>query len=130
MDVGRTQWQRSESLEQHFLSMTRPHHTKKFLTTTCYVHVVLSTSSLRLLEHVQSSTSSFTPMKNLTTLLSRPISFYFAPTTSYKFLLRPSIFQGRSKNVNQCEGCIMRAAQRRLDKTHCSLPYRLARFFY
>ena len=106
------------SVEHPFSSMPRSHHVNEVLTTTClrcnYVHAVLTTSLLRsycvlarpFFEHVQNSTTSFKSMK---TLLG---SYYiYVQQVSTTLLLRPTssycvhlFFQGRRKNVAQCEG--------------------------
>ena len=62
---------------KYFLTPQRPHYA--FLTCSKFDHVL----------HVH---------EDLTTLLLRLTSFYYAPSTSFK-----SFFQGRSKNVAECE---------------------------
>ena len=105
MDVARTQLQRSEGIEQPFSSMPRSHHANDVLTATClrchYVHAVLTTPLLRsycVLIRPRPHYAFLNMFKfdhvdeDHITLRQRLTSFYYAPTTSYKFLLRPSIF--------------------------------------
>ena len=53
MDVARTQWQRSESLEQPFSSLPRSHYVNEVLKATClrchYAHAILTTHLLVLI---------------------------------------------------------------------------------
>ena len=106
MDVARTLWQRSVSVEQPFLSLSRSHHVNEVPTTTClrchYVHAVLTTPlpcsycvlirpfpHYTFLEHVQSLTTFVTSMKTL-------LRSYCILQVSTTFLLRPTFIYSLS----------------------------------